>query len=561
MRNRNISGIRPFIESRRDFLKAAGTCGGMANAAFLSTYMSMRMTSSLMAQQTDPTDYKALVCVFFQAAQDSFNVLTPHGTTGNDTEYAAYRATRGRSGTAAAGIGLLRDTSNPTFASDGTLEKYTYQQVQYEKNGPLLPILDTQSGYTYGLHPALKNLRTIYDNGKATFVCNVGPLIHPIAKQSELAAATKPTQLYSHPDQQRHWQTAKPESTSEAKGWAGKALDVLFANKSAADQVFAAISTSGQSTILTGNDIVPYSIGSSGAVAVESYRLNASGTGYQYTNFYDTLFRTAMDADFLSTQYSNVLERTILDQRVGAKSAAADFGDAFTKALAMPTPLPGGFGTTGVSSSLQAVAQTIRAAQQASSPASLKQKRQIFVVTVGGWDHHSSVLNEQSWRLDQVDKALGSFMTFLEAEGLDDKVTLFTISDFARTLVPNSGSGVIANIGTDHAWGQNAIVMGGAVRSAGSGTLASPSTTPSPTRRIYGTYPSFRNQIKLDASGRYDGNSISDGTSGRLIPQTPTDRYFEELLTWFGLGPIGLSTILPRLGTTFSGSPTLDFLA
>jgi hypothetical protein len=96
--------------------------------------------------------------------------------------------------------------------------------------------------------------------------------------------------------------------------------------------------------------------------------------------------------------------------------------------------------------------------------------------------------------------------------------------------------------------------MGGAVKSAGAGTLASPVL--SPTRRIYGTYPSFVSQINLPA---YPSSSISDGTSGRLIPQTSTDRYFEELLKWFGLNSTDIGDVLPHLGN-FSGQPALDFL-
>ena len=38
------------------------------------------------------------------------------------------------------------------------------------------------------------------------------------------------------------------------------------------------------------------------------------------------------------------------------------------------------------------------------------------------------------------------------------QVVTFTLSDFARTFVPNG------NLGTDHAWGSHHIVMGGAVR-------------------------------------------------------------------------------------------------
>ena len=106
---------------------------------------------------------------------------------------------------------------------------------------------------------------------------------------------------------------------------------------------------------------------------------------------------------------------------------------------------------------------------------------------------------------------------------MDDKVTLFTESEFARTLNSNGA-------GSDHGWGGNHIVMGGAVKG----------------REIYGTYPDL-----------YSGSSQDTGR-GRLIPSLSVDEYFAELALWFGVSPSDLSTVLPNIDRFYdpgSGAP------
>ena len=60
--------------------------------------------------------------------------------------------------------------------------------------------------------------------------------------------------------------------------------------------------------------------------------------------------------------------------------------------------------------------------------------------------------------LKELGDALGAFYAAMKALGLADAVTAFTQSDFGRTFTPNNSSG------TDHAWGNHHLVLGGAVR-------------------------------------------------------------------------------------------------
>ena len=72
----------------------------------------------------------------------------------------------------------------------------------------------------------------------------------------------------------------------------------------------------------------------------------------------------------------------------------------------------------------------------------------------------------------QVSQAMKAFYDATVELGLQNDVTAFTLSDFSRTLQP-AGTG--AQAGSDHAWGNNHLIVGGAVLG----------------RTIYGTYPTL----------------------------------------------------------------------
>jgi uncharacterized protein (DUF1501 family) len=121
--------------------------------------------------------------------------------------------------------------------------------------------------------------------------------------------------------------------------------------------------------------------------------------------------------------------------------------------------------------------------------------------------------------LGVVSRAIGDLYTALGEIGLEEKVTTFTISDFARTLTSNGN-------GSDHAWGGNAIVAGGAVNGGD----------------VYGDYPDL--YVK--------DNPLMVSRRGNLIPTTAADEFFAELILWFGVSPNDLSIILPNINNFYS---------
>jgi uncharacterized protein (DUF1501 family) len=141
--------------------------------------------------------------------------------------------------------------------------------------------------------------------------------------------------------------------------------------------------------------------------------------------------------------------------------------------------------------------------------------RQVFFVALGGFDTHNDQLNRQAPLLGDVSASLSAFHAAMVQLGVASQVTSFTLSDFGRTLAPASGGG------SDHAWGNHQLVLGGAVLG----------------QQTYGTFPTL-------ALGGPDDFTAQ----GRWIPTISTDQYAATLARWFGVAPGDLASVLPNLG-------------
>jgi uncharacterized protein (DUF1501 family) len=197
-------------------------------------------------------------------------------------------------------------------------------------------------------------------------------------------------------------------------------------------------------------------------------------------------------------------QRALLDPILTGPSAAA----AFFKPL-----------NSSIAQQLHTVAKVVQHRER------LGARRQLFFVGLGSFDTHANQLPTQTLLLSQLGSALAAFNNALVAMGAAHLVTAFTLSDFSRTLRPNTSGG------TDHGWGAHHLVMGGAVRG----------------RNFYGTFPRLQLAGPDDASGE-----------GRWIPTTSVDQYAATLASWFGVDAARLQQVLPNLGS-FS-QPTLGFM-
>jgi len=67
--------------------------------------------------------------------------------------------------------------------------------------------------------------------------------------------------------------------------------------------------------------------------------------------------------------------------------------------------------------------------------------REAFFVELGGFDTHSSVIPSLDDKLPTVDEAIDGFYNGLNEMNMLDKVTTIIISEFGRTISPNTNDG------------------------------------------------------------------------------------------------------------------------
>jgi len=371
----------------------------------------------------------------------------------------------------------------------------------------ILPINPEETdGREFGLHPSLTGVRDLFEQGKAAFISNVGTLVEPTTKPGlQNGSANVPLGLLSHSDQVMHWQTAFPQDRSNF-GWGGKMADIL---KSMNDDngVSMNISIDGNNLFQRGETVTEYAINADGGVAI---------AGWDEPLPFLQMMREDI-TDMMNKQYEDVFR----DSYSGVLRRSVESNEVFNEAVE-GIVLNTQFSNAPLSQRMQMIARSIAARTE------LGAKRQIFFVDIGGFDNHDELTMSHAALMNTVDDAFSSFYQATEELGVSDCVTTFTISDFARTLTSNGN-------GTDHAWGGNSIVMGGAVKG----------------KNMYGEYPNLNLGNDLEIGG------------GVLIPTTSADEYFAEMALWFGISPNDLSQILPNIGNFYdvsSSSKPLGFM-
>lgn len=460
--------------SRREFIGQA-SCAGVGSTALFSTLLTLRLANSLSAQTAGTGDYRALVCLFLAGGNDSFNMLVP--TTSG--EYEAYAKVRGN-------LAIAKET--------------------------LLSISPANlGGRTLGIHPSMTEVRDLFTTGRLAFVSNVGSLVRPTTLADVKAGRHLPLSLYSHADQIKQWQTCIPDQRT-AIGWGGRAADIIK-SLNAPSEVSMNISLSGQSVFLAGQQAFTYAVGSSGATALTGYSPIAANNL--------TATRSKGVQNLVDQSYRNLLEQTYADSTRDAIDSYYEFSDAIGTST-LTTTVPTG---NSLANNLAMIARIIAANGRFGA------RRQIFFVQLGGWDHHDEVINNQLTMLRTVSQAVGFFNSALNEIGYADRVTLFTASDFGRTLTSNGN-------GSDHAWGGNHLVMGGAV---GGGKVYGDTAA--------GYYPDLQNLATIDTG------------QGRLIPGVAVDEYARDLLTWFGVTAGDLDYVLPAFSSRFGGRPSLGLFS
>lgn len=458
--------------TRRDFLRqTACALGGIAIASSVESFGLV----NALAQDMTATDYRALVCVFLSGGNDSDNMIVPL-----DGEFSNYFNARNPAGLA-------------------------HQQAALRSvNAPSL-------GRPFGFHPNMPEMQGLYNQNKVAVLCNVGPLVEPITRQTyQNGTGKRPLQLFSHSDQVNLWQTSIANSVSQT-GWGGRVADKTGVLNGAATfpQV---VSIAGISVFVTGLNARPLAISDSNTALSSVLPLTMTGSASEVSS------RRASFDQIRARDVSPILVRAASDTRTSSLQTSAALASAPPREFAQ---LP----NTTLGRQLEQVARLIALRD------TLGVKRQIFFCQVGSFDTHSNQrLNGggQDGLLLQVSQAMKGFYDATVELGVQDSVTTFTLSDFGRTFQP-SGSG--AGVGTDHGWGAHHLVMGGAVRGGD----------------FYGRFPTL-------ALGGPDDTD----TRGRWIPTTSVEQYAATLATWYGLSTADVPAVFPLIGRF--ATPNLGFM-
>jgi len=470
--NQNSQGI-----SRRQFVGQAA-CAGLGLSGVLSTLGTLRLFNATLSAQGVPgpdDDYRALVCLFLYGGNDGNNVLVPMDTTG----YNAYARDRGI-------LALPRESLRPLTFPEG-------------------------DGREFGLHPSLGRLQGIFNAGNAALVANVGTLVAPITKADyQAGGAAIPPYLFSHNDQQVQWQTSVPDSPKKV-GWGGRMADLLKA-LNGSSQISMNISLAGTNFFQVGNEVFQYHVGPGGSIGLGQYQETWSPVREQYAATREVLGRSY--GHVFEQEYADILNRAISNDTL-LKAQLASVPN-FNPEFAGSTNPQGQISSIGAQ--LKMILRLIVARR------ALGMKRQIFFAALGGFDTHDDQLNDHAVLLGQLSNAMADFHNATVGQGIGDKVTLFTASDFNRTYNSNGK-------GSDHAWGNHQVVTGGAVRGG----------------RLYGEIP------RLEINGPDD-----TGSRGSWIPKISTDEFAATLALWFGVSPGDLPMVLPNIGR-FS-QPNLGFM-
>ena len=480
-------------KSRRKFLRDSAC--GLTAAAVVNSLDRLSIVNAMVQEQqfNIASDYKALVCVFLNGGSDGNNMIVPF--TGY-SDPNGYDATRTASGLAVPKSALLQ-ISPPN-----------------------------QGGNVFGLHPNLSpevatpaqlpGLLGPWNQGKLAILCNYGSLLQPTTKaqyQTNAGGAFRPYQLFSHSDQVNQQMSSIVKTTGQT-GWGGRVAD----NTGSLNGVTVlpmAVSVAGSNLFQTGVGSRQLAIGTGQLSTVLNLNWSGPASANPFTN--GSAFRQILGFDT-----SRALIKGASDTMNSALSADTTLNQPDPPITAM-------FPTTNIGNQLKQVAKLIQIGNKSVANGGLGMHRQIFFCSIGGFDTHTNETSAtpdnptqsggQGNLLTQFSQAARAFYDEMVAQGNSNSVTLFTISDFGRTFQP-SGAGA-GSVGSDHAWGSHAFIMGGSVLG---GTF-------------YGTYPT------LDVNGPDDDG----GKRGRWIPTTSIDQYGATLARWYGLDPTLLTTVFPNL--------------
>jgi uncharacterized protein (DUF1501 family) len=264
-----------------------------------------------------------------------------------------------------------------------------------------------------GLHPAMPQIKALYDAGQVAIVRGVG--------------YDRPT--YSHFEGLYVWEHADPRRQA-TDGWLGRLLATQLDSQGHPLAGCALGQASTPAELRAGGAAV--SVIDSAA----TYRVQG---GQGRTVAADALYRRTPG-----------LYGALFDQALStASSGIAALRDASAYTPAVPyTSRSTVYGSkSDLASALELTARMIVTQPQV----------KVCHVVLGGFDTHQQEDTRQAALLGDVDTAVGAFMRDLAAHGQADRVVLMTWSEFGRRVAENGSRG------TDHGAAAPVLVIGGPI--------------------------------------------------------------------------------------------------
>src|SRR5262245_7051760 len=296
-----------------------------------------------------------------------------------------------------------------TGGNDGLNTVVPYAQDAYYRLRPTLA--QKRSGLhaldgEHGLHPSLRDLASLYDEGRLTVVQGVG---------------------YPHPDRSHFrslevWHSGDPEQASRGIGWLGRLADQIVA---AAPGAMPAVHVGDEDLPLA---LMGRSVSAPSLADEKSLHLHdlPGLEGERLALVTDTAGAPG-ELAFLRAAARNAYEVSMRLEHVLERQRAASYPDL------------------GLARKLRLVAKLVAGGFDT----------RIFLVTLGGFDTHARQTALHAALLEELARSLSAFERDLQGSGAAGRVLTLVFSEFGRRAEEN------ASRGTDHGAAAPVFVLGG----------------------------------------------------------------------------------------------------
>lgn len=270
-------------------------------------------------------------------------------------------------------------------------------------------VLSLSGTLATGLHPALAEMRSLYNNGKVSIIQSVG----------------YPNPDFSHFRSTDIWLTASDSDKYVDTGWMGRYLDTKFPG------------------FPTGYPNATYPDPPAiqiGAMVSPALQGNAASLGMSITDptsFYQFVSGTVDPAPATPAGHELTFLRLVAQQ---TEQYSGSIKAAATAATNLSTLYPT-TGTNTLADQLKIVARLIAGGL----------KTRVYMVSLGGFDNHSAQVvtgatdtGTHATLLQKISVAVNAFQNDLELLNIDNRVLGMTFSEFGRRIKSN------ASLGTDH---------------------------------------------------------------------------------------------------------------